>query len=213
MKAVAEGALMDPQPAFPPAEWKARVELAACYRIFAMLGWTELIYNHITRAAARPGQAFPHQSVRPALQRGVRVEPGQDRPCRQYRRHVRVAGQPRRLHCPCGDPRRHSRRALHHAHAYDGRHGGGMLRRRSVADQFLFRAVARQGRVPRLRGHHRARRRRPASGAQHRRPAGGDPAQPRPARVGATRCLARSRSCGRSTARARSSSRRWRWAR
>ena len=31
-----------------PAEWDARVQLAACYRIFDMLGWTELIYNHIT---------------------------------------------------------------------------------------------------------------------------------------------------------------------
>ena len=30
------------------SERKARVELAACYRIFAQLGWTELIYNHIT---------------------------------------------------------------------------------------------------------------------------------------------------------------------
>lgn len=29
-------------------EHLARVELAACYRVFAMLGWTELIYNHIT---------------------------------------------------------------------------------------------------------------------------------------------------------------------
>jgi ribulose-5-phosphate 4-epimerase/fuculose-1-phosphate aldolase len=31
-----------------PEEWQARVQLAACYRIFAMLGWTEMIYNHIT---------------------------------------------------------------------------------------------------------------------------------------------------------------------
>ncbi len=31
-----------------PDERKARVELAACYRIFAMLGWTEMVYNHIT---------------------------------------------------------------------------------------------------------------------------------------------------------------------
>ncbi|MBM3608480.1 MAG: class II aldolase/adducin family protein, partial [Alphaproteobacteria bacterium] len=30
------------------AEWRARVELAACYRIFAHLGWVEMIYNHIT---------------------------------------------------------------------------------------------------------------------------------------------------------------------
>ncbi|HEX3781268.1 MAG TPA: class II aldolase/adducin family protein [Pseudonocardiaceae bacterium] len=29
-------------------EWQARVELAACYRIFDRLGWTELIFNHIT---------------------------------------------------------------------------------------------------------------------------------------------------------------------
>jgi ribulose-5-phosphate 4-epimerase/fuculose-1-phosphate aldolase len=33
---------------FHPEEWRVRVELAACYRIFDMLGWTEMIYNHIT---------------------------------------------------------------------------------------------------------------------------------------------------------------------
>jgi ribulose-5-phosphate 4-epimerase/fuculose-1-phosphate aldolase len=30
------------------AEWTARQELASCYRVFAMLGWDEMIYNHIT---------------------------------------------------------------------------------------------------------------------------------------------------------------------
>ena len=34
--------------AIDPQEWQARLELAACYRIFAMLGWAEMIYNHIT---------------------------------------------------------------------------------------------------------------------------------------------------------------------
>jgi ribulose-5-phosphate 4-epimerase/fuculose-1-phosphate aldolase len=29
-------------------EWTARQELAACYRIFAMMGWDEMIFNHIT---------------------------------------------------------------------------------------------------------------------------------------------------------------------
>lgn len=29
-------------------EMAARRQLAACYRVFAMLGWTEMIYNHIT---------------------------------------------------------------------------------------------------------------------------------------------------------------------
>ena len=39
-----------PQPlsALHPDERAARVRLAACYRVFAMLGWTEMIYNHIT---------------------------------------------------------------------------------------------------------------------------------------------------------------------
>ncbi len=38
-----------PRPAgFTPDEWAARVQLAACYRIFDLLGWTELIYNHIS---------------------------------------------------------------------------------------------------------------------------------------------------------------------
>ena len=32
----------------PEAEWAARQELAAAYRIFAMMGWDEMIYNHIT---------------------------------------------------------------------------------------------------------------------------------------------------------------------
>ncbi len=36
------------KPTVHPDERKARVELAACYRVFAMLGWTEMIYNHIT---------------------------------------------------------------------------------------------------------------------------------------------------------------------
>jgi ribulose-5-phosphate 4-epimerase/fuculose-1-phosphate aldolase len=36
------------KPGMHPDEWKTRVELAACYRVFAMLGWTEMIYNHIT---------------------------------------------------------------------------------------------------------------------------------------------------------------------
>lgn len=33
---------------FHPDEWAARLQLAAAYRIFDMLGWTEMIYNHIT---------------------------------------------------------------------------------------------------------------------------------------------------------------------
>jgi ribulose-5-phosphate 4-epimerase/fuculose-1-phosphate aldolase len=35
-----------------------RVQLAACYRIFAMLGWTEMIYNHITVRIPGPQTHF-----------------------------------------------------------------------------------------------------------------------------------------------------------
>jgi ribulose-5-phosphate 4-epimerase/fuculose-1-phosphate aldolase len=36
------------------AERAARVQLAAAYRIFHRLGWTEMIFNHITRRVAGP---------------------------------------------------------------------------------------------------------------------------------------------------------------
>jgi ribulose-5-phosphate 4-epimerase/fuculose-1-phosphate aldolase len=40
--------LRDPALRCHPDEWQARVQLAACYRVFDMLEWTEMIYNHIT---------------------------------------------------------------------------------------------------------------------------------------------------------------------
>lgn len=40
------------------AEWQARVQLAACYRIFAHLGWAELIYNHISLRVPGPDDHF-----------------------------------------------------------------------------------------------------------------------------------------------------------
>ena len=39
-------------------EWRARVQLAACYRIFAHLGWVELTYNHITLRLPGPEKHF-----------------------------------------------------------------------------------------------------------------------------------------------------------
>src|SRR5262249_24373718 len=45
-------------PPFSAEEWKARVELAACYRIFAHLGWVDLIYNHITLRLPGPEKHF-----------------------------------------------------------------------------------------------------------------------------------------------------------
>ncbi len=44
--------------ALTDAEWHARVQLAACYRIFDHLGWTEMIFNHITLRVPGPGKYF-----------------------------------------------------------------------------------------------------------------------------------------------------------
>ncbi|MEP7328846.1 MAG: class II aldolase/adducin family protein [Betaproteobacteria bacterium] len=41
-----------------PDEWAARVELAVAYRIFNLLGWTELIYNHISLRVPGPDIHF-----------------------------------------------------------------------------------------------------------------------------------------------------------
>ena len=40
------------------AEWRARIELAACYRVFDHFGWTELIYNHITLRVDGPERHY-----------------------------------------------------------------------------------------------------------------------------------------------------------
>ena len=40
------------------AEREARQQLAACYRVFAMLGWDEMIYNHITLKVPDEDGAF-----------------------------------------------------------------------------------------------------------------------------------------------------------
>jgi ribulose-5-phosphate 4-epimerase/fuculose-1-phosphate aldolase len=43
---------------FSAEEWQARVQLAAAYRIFDYLGWTELIYNHISLRLPGPERHF-----------------------------------------------------------------------------------------------------------------------------------------------------------
>ena len=47
-------------------EQELRVQLAACYRIFGYMGWTEMIYNHIT--VKIPGDDHFYQSLWPPLQ-------------------------------------------------------------------------------------------------------------------------------------------------
>jgi hypothetical protein len=46
----------DPATTMSPAEWEARVDLAAVYRLVAHHGWDDGIYNH-RRDVAGPRQA------------------------------------------------------------------------------------------------------------------------------------------------------------
>jgi ribulose-5-phosphate 4-epimerase/fuculose-1-phosphate aldolase len=49
---------MKPRIECSDAEWQARLDLAACYRIFDHLGWSESIYNHISVKVPGEDDAF-----------------------------------------------------------------------------------------------------------------------------------------------------------
>jgi ribulose-5-phosphate 4-epimerase/fuculose-1-phosphate aldolase len=51
-------AVLAPQPTIDPAEWALRVQLAAAYRIADHLGWSELIYTHISTRVPGPEHHF-----------------------------------------------------------------------------------------------------------------------------------------------------------
>jgi ribulose-5-phosphate 4-epimerase/fuculose-1-phosphate aldolase len=46
-------------------EQQARVQLASCYRLFDWLGWTELIFNHITVRVPGTGDGAPEYLINP----------------------------------------------------------------------------------------------------------------------------------------------------
>src|SRR3954467_14931117 len=39
-------------------EWKLRVDLAACYRLVALYGWSDLVFTHITARIPGPEHHF-----------------------------------------------------------------------------------------------------------------------------------------------------------
>lgn len=46
------------------AEWQARVDLAALYRLTALYKWDDLVFTHISMRVPGAGASFSHQSVR-----------------------------------------------------------------------------------------------------------------------------------------------------
>ncbi len=143
-------------------EWEARVQLAACYRVFAHLGWTEMIYNHITLRVPGPEK---HLLINPfglhyteiTASNLVKIDlDGNILSDSRWPINPAGLGAARHRAPP------HRQRPLRDAHAHHGRAGRGLHQGRAVDDEFLFRAALRQGRLPRLRGHHGQPRRRPA---------------------------------------------------
>ena len=44
--------------AVSPAEWEARVNLAAAYRLVALFGWDDLVFTHISARVPGPEHHF-----------------------------------------------------------------------------------------------------------------------------------------------------------
>ena len=169
-------------------ERELRLRLAAGYRVFAMLGWVEMIYNHITvrlpdsvTGGEKQFLINPfglHYSEVTAwnlvkIDLEGKVIDGSPWP-------VNPAGFT--VHAAIHDGI--ARRALRDAHPHHGRLAvaglqGGLQMANFYSAQ-LHDIVAYHD----FEGITDARRRGAAAAEAHRRPAGGDPAQPRPAGLG-----------------------------
>ena len=125
------------------AERKARVQLAACYRVFDMLGWTEMIFNHITLRVPGPERVFLINpfglQYREVTASNLVLVDIDGNPVREPRWPVNRAGFV--IHSAIHGAIR--RRALRDAHPHHHRHGGGLPEGRPVARQLLRRAAAR----------------------------------------------------------------------
>jgi ribulose-5-phosphate 4-epimerase/fuculose-1-phosphate aldolase len=58
MKVLEESAVHDAQSAGSDAEWEQRVNLAACFRLVALYGWDDLIFNHFSARVPGPEHHF-----------------------------------------------------------------------------------------------------------------------------------------------------------
>ena len=60
------------------AEAQTRTDLAACYRLVDLFGWSDLINTRITARVLGRAEPFPDQPFRHAVRRDHRVIAGQD---------------------------------------------------------------------------------------------------------------------------------------
>jgi hypothetical protein len=119
------------QHAVHPKEWEARVQLAACYRVFAFLGWTEMIYNHITlRLPQEVSGAEKHFLINP------------------FGLHYSEVTASNLVKIDLQGKVMDGSGALCDAHAHHSGRVGGLLKGWVAADQFLYSPVARHDCVP-----------------------------------------------------------------
>jgi len=104
-------------------EWQARVDLAACYRLTAMYGMTEMVANHISCRVPGTTDPVPAQSLRDALRGNrrfslIKVDVEGNTLFNASDYDVNVAGFV--FTAPSHRPSRHG---LCRAHPHAGRHG------------------------------------------------------------------------------------------
>ena len=136
------------------AEWKVRIDLAACYRLVARYGMSDLIYNHIT--AKVPG-SDGHFLINPFGLLYTEITAScfytldwDGNIVRQP--DTRVPDQPRRLPDPQRDPQGAPGPAVRDAHAHARRHGGLGDEGGPAAADADGDALLQRDRLPRLRG-------------------------------------------------------------
>ena len=137
-------------------EWQARQQLAGCYRIFNHLGWTELIYNHISLRVPGPDRHFLinpfglHYSEVTASNL-VKVDL-QGKLLSDSRWGINAAGFAPHAALHAGIDGAH---CVMHTHTTNGMAVAASAA--GLQHQQLLRGAAGRARgVPRLRGHHRA---------------------------------------------------------
>jgi ribulose-5-phosphate 4-epimerase/fuculose-1-phosphate aldolase len=163
------------------AEWQARQQLAACYRIFAYYGWDELIYTHISLRVPDEDEAFLinpfglHYSEVTASNL-LKIDIDGNKLCDSNYPVNRAGFVQHSLfhrHLPDAHCIMHTHTTAGMAVSLDA---GG-----PDADQLLRRFLRRPDRLSRLRGRHDPRRRGAAFPRESGRQEVHDPAQPRPA--------------------------------
>ena len=131
-------------------EWQLRCDLAACYRLVAAYGWSDLVFTHVSARIPGPEHHFlinPYGLMFDEITASSLVKVDQD--CNKLSDSpfpVNPAG----FVDPQRDPRGARRRRLRAAHPLARRRGRQRAEVRRAADQPAVHLRARFARLPRL---------------------------------------------------------------